>query len=120
MINAVQRDNPHFAVNAIKHVAEEGYPVDFRFADFRTSILFLSLAYHYNSPLYVNTKLEALKKTEQYRSDTVLLAIIQDVDDTKAYLYDIQLKCLGMGVQVMLFKTGAAFSSFLRSLQTDN
>ena len=119
-INSIQKNNPNFASGQIKHIAQDNYPVDFRYSDIKTSVIFLSLLYHYNSPLYVNNKLETVRKTEYYKTDIVILAIIQDTEDTKNYLYDIQIKCLSMGVQVILFKNGAAFSSFLKTLQTDN
>lgn len=112
-----QLKNPHVSLKALTYETQDKPPFDFLFSKQGTGILFLSLSYHYNHPLYIEGRLRELKtSTVMKETKLALLCVIVDRIDSDERICELQMCRFAFGVQLMLFKSGRQFSLLLKSI----
>ena len=117
LVCSSQLNNPIANPKSLKHEIYNKMSFDYFLSGVSTGIVFLSLEYHYQNPIYINSRIEELKKSIEFKeTQTNLICVVLDRDDSNDFLVDLQMLKIEIGAQCILFKSGRHFMFFLKAL----
>ena len=93
-INNAQVKNPVWKTCKVPTSVDPSQVADFILQDARVSILFLSLRYYYEFPLYLKAKIDDFHKSQDYKNyPNRILLLLNDKKDLNDYMTDIVQIC---------------------------
>ena len=82
------------------------------------SIVFLSMAFHYKYPVYINSKLDDFKKCNEYKLyNNRNLFILYDDADGSNLLSDLMLLCLNYDIKPLVGNTYSDMASYIKAFK---
>jgi len=117
-IHPLQEKNPVWSVLKIPWKKNEELVADFMIPESFISIVFLSLQFHQNYPLYIEDKLEKFIKSEDVkRCPNKILLCLFDVEDTNNNLMDINLLCIEKNVKLLVGFSFSEIANYIASFK---
>jgi len=117
-INPSQTENPVWKYFSISNKINDSQIADFLLVDSKLSILFLSLEFYYQYPLYLKGKIEEFTRSSEYRNypNRVLLCL-NDSEDGNDFLTDITMLCYNHEIKVLVGFSYEDIANYLRSFK---
>ena len=108
MISPMQVNNPMWQILKIPFKTDDKMVADFIIPESHISIIFLSLQFHQNYPLYIEDKLDKFDKSEDSEKyyNRILLCLF-DTDDVNNHLMELTILCIMKNIKLLV---GFSFS----------
>lgn len=117
VVSSAQLRNPLVSLKQLAHETSDKLIFDFLFTEQSTGIVFLSLRYHYQNPIYIQSRVQELRNSEEFRGvRTALLCVVLDREDSNDRLVDLQMLRFEIGLQTLLVKSGKQFTGLLKGV----
>jgi len=117
-IHPLQEKNPVGSVLKIPWKKNENMVADFLIPESYISIVFLSLQFHQNYPLYIEDKLDKFVKSEDaQKCPNKILLCLFDVEDTNNNLMDINILCIEKNVKLLVGFSFSEIANYIASFK---
>ncbi len=117
-IHPLQEKNPIWSILQIPFKKNENLTADFLIPDSYISLVFLSLQFHQNYPLYIEDKLDKLIKSEDaHKCPNKMLLCLFDVEDTNNHLMDLTILCIEKNVKLLLGFSFSEIANYIASFK---
>jgi len=117
-IHPMQEKNPIWSVLKIPFKMNENLVADFLLRESNISIVFLSLQFHQNYPLYIEDKLDKFVKSEEVKTcQNKILLCLFDVEDINNHLMDITILCIEKNVKLLVGFSFSEIANYIASFK---
>ena len=117
-ISPSQVKNPIWSILKVPFKINEQQMADFILPESNISVVFLSLQFHQNYPLYIDDKLDKFAKSDDAKVhwNKILLCLF-DAEDTNNQLMDITILCIEKGMKLLVGFSFSEIANYLASLK---
>lgn len=117
-ISQHQVNNPIWQSLKISKKVKTDQVCDFIIPDCGLSIIFLSLAFHQQYPLYLNDKFDKFAQSEEYRTyPNKIMLLLFDSDDPTDMLMDITILCMEKNTKLLIGFNYQELASYFASFK---
>ena len=117
-ITACQSQNPVWKYFPVANKVSDSQIADFLLIDSKLSILFISLEFFYQYPLYLKGKIEEFAKSSEYKNYyNRILLLLNDSEDVNDYITEIMNLCYNFEIKVLLGFCYEDIANYLRSFK---
>jgi len=118
IISPMQVNNPIWSVLKIPFKTDDKLVADFVIPESQISIIFLSLQFHQNYPLYIEDKLDKFDKSEDSERyfNKVMLCLF-DTDDINNHLMDLTVICIMKGIKLLVGFSFSEIANYIASFK---
>lgn len=117
-INPSQSKNPVWKYLPILNKTNENQIADFILEDSKLAIMFVSLQFYYQYPLYLKEKFEDFIKSNEYKNfPNRILLCLNDNEDVNDFLTDITLLCYNYDVKLLVGFKYEDIANYLRAFK---
>lgn len=117
-INPQQTSNPIWQQLKIAKKVKNEQICDFIIPDCGLSIIFLSLQFHQQFPLYLNEKIEKFSQSEEYRTyPNHVMLLLFDADDPTDMLMEITILCMEKNTKLLVGFNYQELASYFASFK---
>jgi len=118
IISPMQVNNPIWSILKIPFKIDDKLAADFVIPESQISIIFLSLQFHQNYPLYIEDKLDKFDKSEDSERyyNKVLLCLF-DTDDINNHLMDLTVICIMKGIKLLVGFSFSEIANYIASFK---
>jgi len=118
LISPMQVNNPMWSVLKIPFKTDDKLVADFVIPESQISIIFLSLQFHQNYPLYIEDKLDKFTKSEDSeRYFNKIMLCLFDTDDINNHLMDLTVLCIMNNIKLLVGFSFSEIANYIASFK---